>query len=139
MEDHVRVGDGLTIGLFPRVSAAATAFIVVYGVSYLFTEFGPNTTTFVYPAEIFPVTVRTTGHGTSAAAGKLGAFAGAYLFPVMLASPLGLRGAELAAAGICLAGLLLTVVLLPEPKGRSLEELTEQAYAPRERVLERAA
>jgi hypothetical protein len=36
------------------------AVLVAYGVGYFFTEFGPNTTTFVYPAEIFPVEVRTT-------------------------------------------------------------------------------
>jgi hypothetical protein len=36
--------------------------------------FGPNVTTFVYPAEIFPVMVRTTGHGIAAAVGKVGAF-----------------------------------------------------------------
>ena len=28
-------------------------------------------------------------------------------------------------AGVALAGLLVTVILLPEPKGLSLEELTE--------------
>jgi hypothetical protein len=28
-------------------------------------------------------------------------------------------------AGVCLLGLLVTVTLLPEPKGISLEELTE--------------
>ena len=38
----------------------ASAFLLVYGISYFFTEFGPNSTTFVYPAEIFPVKGRTT-------------------------------------------------------------------------------
>ena len=33
------------------------------------------------------------------------------------------------AAAICLAGLALTVTLLPGPKRRSPEELTGQAYA----------
>jgi hypothetical protein len=50
----------------------AAPFIVLYGISYFFTQFGPNTTTLVYPAELFPVAVRTTGHGISAAAGKQG-------------------------------------------------------------------
>ena len=68
----------------PGVTTTVVPFVLLYGISYFFTEFGPNTTTFIYPAEIFPVEVRTTGHGISAAAGKMGAFAGAYLFPVML-------------------------------------------------------
>lgn len=41
---------------------------------YFFTEFGPNSTTFVYPAEIFPVKGRTSGHGIASAAGKLAGF-----------------------------------------------------------------
>jgi MFS transporter, PHS family, inorganic phosphate transporter len=66
--------------LIRPVTTHAWPFILLYGISYFFTEFGPNTTTLIYPAEIFPVEVRTTGHGISAGAGKLGAFAGAFLF-----------------------------------------------------------
>jgi MFS transporter, PHS family, inorganic phosphate transporter len=127
------------IGLIPAVSVNAVLFILLYGASYFFTEFGPNTTTFVYPAEIFPVTVRTTAHGISAGAGKLGAFAGAYLFPVLLASSLGIRLAEIVAAVVALAGLVLTAAVLPEPKGRSLEDLAAEATAPDGPVLEKAA
>jgi len=53
---------------------------------YFFTEFGPNTTTFVYPAEIFPMEVRTTAHGIASATGKLGAFIGTFTLPLLLAS-----------------------------------------------------
>jgi PHS family inorganic phosphate transporter-like MFS transporter len=120
----------LLIGIVPGVSQAAVPFILLYGVSYFFTEFGPNTTTFIYPAEIFPVEVRTTGHGIAAGTGKLGAFAGAFLFPHLLASSLGIRGAEIVAGVAAAAGLLLTAVLLPEPKGKTLEQLTDEAHAP---------
>ncbi len=34
-----------------------TPFLILFGATYFFSEFGPNTTTFVYPAEIFPVQV----------------------------------------------------------------------------------
>jgi MFS transporter, PHS family, inorganic phosphate transporter len=120
----------LLIGLIPGVATHAWPFIILYGFSYFFSEYGPNTTTFVYPAEIFPVEVRTTAHGISAGLGKMGAFAGAYLFPDMLASSMGIRGAEIVAGVVSVAGLFLTMALLPEPKGKSLEELTEEAYAP---------
>jgi MFS transporter, PHS family, inorganic phosphate transporter len=119
----------LLIGIIPSVAANAWPFLILYGVSYFFTEYGPNTTTFIYPAEIFPVEVRTTGHGISAGLGKMGAFAGAYLFPDMLASSMGIRGAEIVAGVVSVAGLALTFFLLPEPKGKSLEELTSDAYA----------
>ncbi|HLI41815.1 MAG TPA: MFS transporter [Streptosporangiaceae bacterium] len=119
----------LLIGIIPGVTKNAAPFVVLYGISYFFTEFGPNTTTFIYPAEIFPVEVRTTGHGISAGAGKLGAFAGAYLFPDMLASSLGIRGAEIIAGVAAALGMLLTMAVLPEPKGKSLEELSDEAMA----------
>ena len=128
----------LLIGIIPGATTTAVTFIVLFGVSYFFTEFGPNTTTFVYPAELFPVEVRTTGHGISAGAGKMGAFAGAFLFPDFLASSLGIRGAEIIAAVAAVAGLLLTMALLPEPKGRSLEDLTAEAYSTRALRLEAA-
>ena len=110
------------IGLVPGLTTAVLPFLLVYGVSYFFTEFGPNMTTFVMPSEVFPVTMRATGHGISAGVGKLGAFIGVFLFPV-LATSLGLRGTLLLTAAVSGCGLLLTLVL-PEPAGRSLEEVS---------------
>jgi Sugar (and other) transporter len=69
------------IALAPALSTLTLPFLLVYGTSYFFTEFGPNVTTFVYPAEVFPVMIRTTGHGIAAALGKCGAFLGAFIFP----------------------------------------------------------
>ncbi|HJT56438.1 MAG TPA: MFS transporter, partial [Ktedonobacteraceae bacterium] len=100
-------------------------FLLVYGVSYFFTEFGPNVTTFVYPAEIFPVMVRSTGHGIAAALGKVGAFIGAFAFPYLLGL-FNLPGAMAAAAIVSFVGLLVTIVLLPEPNQRSLEEISDE-------------
>ena len=76
----------------------------------------------VRPGELFPTRLRATGHGISAGIGKLGAFIGVFLFPVLQTS-LGLRGTLLLTAGIALLGALLTLVL-PEPAGRSLEEIS---------------
>ncbi|KAL8525201.1 hypothetical protein ACS0TY_014720 [Phlomoides rotata] len=55
-------------------------FVVMYGLTFFFANFGPNATTFVVPAEIFPARLRSTCHGISAAAGKAGAIVGAYGF-----------------------------------------------------------
>jgi MFS family permease len=113
------------IGLVPGMTTAVAPFLLVYGVSYFFTEFGPNVTTFVLPGELFPTRFRATGHGISAGIGKLGAFIGVFLFPVLQDS-LGLRGTLLLTAGISVLGALLTLVL-PEPAGRSLEEMSGDA------------
>ena len=110
------------IGLVPGMTTAVVPFLLVYGISYFFTEFGPNVTTFVLPGELFSTRVRATGHGISAGIGKLGAFIGVFLFPVLQHS-LGLRGTLLLTAGVSALGALLTLVL-PEPAGRSLEEIS---------------
>jgi MFS family permease len=120
----------LIIGFVPVIATHALPFLLLYGISYFFTEFGPNTTTFIYPAELFPTDVRTTGHGIAAGAGKLGAFAGAYLFPDFLAVTLGLNRAMVIAGVAAALGLLLTIATLPEPKGMTLEQLEEKAYEP---------
>jgi len=113
------------IAVVPGVATAVVPFLIAYGVGYFFTEFGPNTTTFVYPAEIFPVDVRTTAHGLASAAGKLGAFVGTFALPLLL-SAFGVQGAELSVALVCAAGFAVTF-LLPESRGRSLEELEQEA------------
>ena len=44
----------------------------LYCLCNFFQNFGPNTTTFIVPGEVFPTRYRSTGHGISAAAGKTG-------------------------------------------------------------------
>jgi MFS transporter, PHS family, inorganic phosphate transporter len=113
------------IGLVPGMTIAVVPFLLAYGISYFFAEFGPNVTTFVLPGELFPTRLRATGHGISAGVGKLGAFIGVFLFPV-LQHALGLRGTLLLTAGISALGALLTLVL-PEPAGRTLEDISGEA------------
>src|SRR6204780_245906 len=116
------------IAVVPGMTTMVVPFLLVYGVSYFFTEFGPNMTTFVLPSELYPVSMRTTGHGISAGIGKLGAFIGVFLFPVLQTS-LGLRGTLLLTAGVAVSGFALTLVL-PEPAGRSLEDIAASTPAP---------
>lgn len=59
-----------------------SSYLLVYSLTFLFSNFGPNATSFVIPGEIYPAEVRATAHGLSAAFGKLGAACGAYFFPL---------------------------------------------------------
>ncbi|MCY0898992.1 MAG: MFS transporter [Firmicutes bacterium] len=111
--------------LVPGIAHDTTEFLLVYAVSYFFIEFGPNSTTFVFPSEVFPVTVRGLGFGISASAGKLGAAVAAFLFPVLLiqlhlADTMGLL------AIISFAGVLLTLLALKESKGLTLREASHE-------------
>lgn len=127
------------IGLVPGVSGAVAPFLIFFSVSYFFAEFGPNTTTFVMPAELYPVSMRATGHGISSGVAKLGAFIGVFVFPFLQTS-LGLRGTLTLSAVVAVGGALLTLVL-PEPAGRSLEELSgdDDVIAEAEKVIAQAS
>ena len=121
------------LALIPNLQKMVIPFLIIYGFSFFFTEFGPNATTFVYPSEIFPVRVRTTGHGITAAMGKLGGFFGVFAFPFLLHWK-GLLGAESAATIASLLGLVVTVTMLPETKGKSLEEISAEPITPAEKA-----
>lgn len=112
--------------LAPGIAHQTTEFLLVYAISYFFIEFGPNSTTFVFPAEVFPVTVRGMGFGISASAGKFGAAIAAFLFPVLLIS-LHLSGTMALLAGISVLGVILTLVALHESKGLTLREASHEA------------
>lgn len=68
--------------------------------------------------------VRSSAHGVAAGLGKIGAFIGAFLFPYLLSSRWHLPGAMAFAAVVSILGLVLTILTLPEPNGRSLEEIS---------------
>ncbi|KAM7507722.1 hypothetical protein LguiA_018175 [Lonicera macranthoides] len=119
------------------LKANKTGFVVMYGLTFFFANFGPNATTFVLPAEIFPARFRSTCHGISAAAGKAGAIIGAFGFLYAAQNQdkakadagypagIGMRNSLLVLGGISLIGLLCTF-LVPESKGKSLEEMSRE-------------
>ncbi len=117
-------GAFLLLGVVPGITTLVVPFVLVYGISYFFTEFGPNTTTFLLASELYPVSARTTGHGLSAGMAKVGAFIGTLSFP-LVKGEFGLSGVMVIAAVTAGLGLLLTR-LLPEPAGLSLEEASQE-------------
>lgn len=95
-------------------------FVVIYSLTFFFANFGPNATTFVVPAEIFPARLRSTCHGISAAAGKAGAMVGAFGFQYA-ENGFGVRNTLISLGVVNLLGVMFTF-LVPESKGKSLEE-----------------
>lgn len=110
-------------------------FVVLYSLTFFFANFGPNATTFVVPAEIFPARFRSTCHGISSAAGKLGAMVGAFGFLHLAQNQdkskadagypagIGVRNSLIVLGVVNILGFLFTF-LVPEAKGRSLEEIS---------------
>ncbi|KAG8629793.1 hypothetical protein KVT40_001412 [Elsinoe batatas] len=104
--------------------------LACYVLAQFFFNFGPNSTTFIVPGECFPTRYRSTSHGFSAAAGKVGA-----IIAQCLIGPLRTRGAPPGSSAspwlnhvlqifalFMLCGLF-TTLLIPETKRKTLEQL----------------
>ncbi|VFQ63347.1 unnamed protein product [Cuscuta campestris] len=112
-------------------------FVIMYSLTFFFANFGPNATTFVVPAEIFPARLRSTCHGISAASGKAGAIVGAFgfLYAAQSTDPkktdagyptgIGVKNSLIVLGCINFLGILFTL-LVPESKGKSLEEMSKE-------------
>ncbi|EFA86109.1 major facilitator superfamily protein [Heterostelium album PN500] len=102
---------------FEYIKKIKALFIILYGLTFFFSNAGPNTTTYVLPSESFPTRVRATCHGISAACGKLGAVLGGYAIqPFFLSN--GLGKTLLVCGGISFAGFILTFLCTKETMGR---------------------
>ncbi|CAN0886363.1 Probable inorganic phosphate transporter 1-7 [Linum grandiflorum] len=110
-------------------------FVIMYSLTFFFANFGPNATTFIVPAEIFPARMRSTCHGISAASGKVGALVGAFGFLFLAQDKdkakadagypagIGVRNSLIVLGVVNFLGVLFTL-LVPEAKGKSLEDIS---------------
>ncbi|XP_044960096.1 probable inorganic phosphate transporter 1-10 [Hordeum vulgare subsp. vulgare] len=117
-----------------RGNAKNAWYIVLYALTFFSANLGPNTTTFILPAELFPARFRSTCHGVSAAAGKVGALVGSVGFLWASQSRdkddvqagyepgIGMMYALIILGAISLLGLVVTYLFTPETMRRSLEE-----------------
>ncbi|KAI8868159.1 phosphate permease [Ramicandelaber brevisporus] len=125
---------GFTYDLLVKHTMAT--FIVLFTMVQFFNNFGPNATTFIIPGEVFPTRWRSTGHGISAASGKAGAIAS--LLGLCRLRNIGgsnefVKHLFKIYAGFMALGLVFTF-LIPETKGKTLEELSGEEQ---EEFLER--
>jgi PHS family inorganic phosphate transporter-like MFS transporter len=120
------VSFGLMGGMYGYlVGNALPLFVVIYCIAQFFFNFGPNSTTFIIPAEVFPTAVRSSGHGISAAAGKIGALVAAQSFSHVVnigGDHSFMAGTFLLISLFSLFGLLFTF-WIPETKGLSLDQI----------------
>ncbi|KPM36556.1 Repressible high-affinity phosphate permease [Neonectria ditissima] len=114
----------------------SNGLLAIYVLAQFFFNFGPNTTTFIVPGEVFPTRYRSTSHGISAASGKIGSIIGQGAISILRT-----RGAtkdneapwmdhvlEIYALFMLLG--CFTTLLIPETARKTLEELSgEDDYA----------
>lgn len=108
--------------------------LAFYVLAQFFQNFGPNTTTFIVPGECFPTRYRSTAHGISAAAGKVGAIIAQTAIGTLKDhgcskdnSNCFLPHVMEIFALFMLIGIF-TTLLIPETKRKTLEELSEELH-----------
>lgn len=92
-------------------------FQTIYFLASFFQQFGPNCTTFLLAAEVFPISVRATAHGLSAASGKLGA-----LLPAIVYNYIGTHTKFWVVCWFGFLGWILTQAFIPDVTGLDLRE-----------------
>src|SRR3990167_4780511 len=108
------------IAIIPNLQKIMPLFTALFGISFFFVNFGPNTTTFLIPSEIYPTNIRARAHGISAAVGKLGAFVGVFLVPFLL-KDVGVFSTMGFMAVVSFLGIFITIVI-SEMKNKSLSD-----------------
>lgn len=111
------VGMTVGLGILAATGSNGAPGLVILGfvVFNLMLNFGPNATTYMIPAQLFPTRLRATGHGTAAAAGKVGAVIGTFALSPAVAA-FGISPVMAVIAVLSLAGAIVTFVARVEPK-----------------------
>ena len=91
--------------------------VVLYGLTFFFANYGPNTTTFILPSITYSHECRSTLNGISAACGKLGALVGATLFEPA-AEKWGDNYVMIICSAVSVVALILTHCCVPRHKLR---------------------
>ena len=110
-----------------RANATPVIFLVLYSFTFFFANFGPNATTFIVPAEVFATKFRSTLHGVSSAAGRLGGIVGVFGFGALQLAA-GTRTTLVALAAVNFAGMLFTV-FIPETKQMRLDDASSKSMS----------
>lgn len=110
---------GLVIlGLFPN----APIYVIILGFGlYAFFSGGPGILQWLYPNELFPTKVRASAVGIAIAFSRIGTIIATYATPWFLTT-YGVGPTMLVAAGLVILGLVLSEIMAPETKGKSLLE-----------------
>ncbi|KAK4509165.1 ferroxidase fet3 [Mucor velutinosus] len=116
----------LGFGYDAIIQKSVPLFIVLYTITQIFFNWGPNTTTFVVPGECYPTRYRSTAHGISAASGKIGAIVAQVGFGLLkdIGGPNKWINHLLQIFAFFMLTGIFSSFLINETKGKSLEELS---------------
>ncbi|WAC05904.1 MAG: MFS transporter [Methanoregula sp.] len=121
---------GMAAGMFVLAASQSGSSTIIalafvgFGLFNLLMNWGPNATTFLLPAELFPTRLRATAHGFAASLAKVGAACGIIFVPLMKAS-FGVRATVIIMGVICVIAFAVTWLTRIDMTGRSLEDLED--------------
>jgi len=117
----------LVVGtLYDLLARDRTALLILYGSTFLFSNYGPNATTFMLPSLTFSKTCRSTLNGICAACGKAGALVGAVLF-VRAAAAYGQKAVFLACGVLSFVGCLITLLCVSDQVSEKRDEIEKHS------------
>jgi MFS family permease len=129
---------GGSLALFAIMQEAAASIpllgLALFGLYNFTISLGPGAVSGsgLLGVELSPTRIRSIAQSVTVVGGRIGASTAAFLFPALLGVT-GVTGLLYILAGVSLIGMILTFIVIPEPKGRSLEEIngdTDAAIMP---------
>jgi MFS family permease len=122
------------LGIFaffkPELNAAPVLGLIVYGLYSVFIVFPSMTSgAGIFGVELAPTRVRTVAQSISVVGGRIGASTSAFLFPLLFGL-IGEGGVIALLAGCAVLGGVLSLIIIPETRGRSLEDINEEHLVP---------
>ncbi|KAF3993527.1 hypothetical protein FT663_01862 [Candidozyma haemuli var. vulneris] len=121
------IGFGMTAGYY-NLKNNIGSFVVVYGIFTALGEFGAGNNTSVLASKTSATPIRGQYYGIAAAVGKVGAFVGTYLFPVIMRnhggieSDEGIRTTFYVSSALCLFSAALCLFFCPSVGQEAIDE-----------------
>jgi MFS family permease len=113
-----------------QLASAPVLGLVVFGLYSVFITFPSMVSgAGILGVELAPTRVRSVAQSVTVVGGRIGASLSGFLFPLLFLR-IGEAGVIALLAGTALLGGVLTLIIIPETRGRSLEEINEERATP---------
>jgi putative MFS transporter len=113
------IGFAVAAVAFGVLPFGGAAVVVIAFLAYAVGMGAATVLELVYPAELFPTSIRASATGFAAAVSRVGAFVGTFLLPIGLAR-FGTTTIILGACVLSLIGLVISLFWAPETRGKAI-------------------
>lgn len=114
-------------GKYESLAHPVGGFVVVFGIFYSLGEFGPGDNLGLLASKTSATPVRGQYYGIAAAVGKIGAFVGTWVFPVIQRRLGEIKGPVYISSGLCFFSAFLAIFFCPSVSQDCIEE-EDQAF-----------